>query len=70
MPRRKPIILNLMPSGQLAADTTAYVVLRAYSAANGKRGFEAAVQAWQEHHPNATPEEGATAVANIICNHM
>jgi hypothetical protein len=67
MPRSRPISLNVITD---EATNIANVVLQAYPAANGKSAFEAAVQAWLELHPKATSNDGATAVANIICHHM
>ena len=30
--------------------------------------FTVAVRAWRDHHPDASPEEAAPAVATILCN--
>jgi hypothetical protein len=51
-------------------EATANVVLKAYTAARDQKAFDAAVQVWRERHPNANPEEGAAAVASIICNSL
>lgn len=67
MLRSRPISLNMIPDE--AADI-AHVVLQAYTAANGKGAFEAAVQAWLELHPKASSQDGAAAVASIICHKM
>ena len=66
MPRARPISLNVMPDD----GDTAHVVLQAYRSARDQKAFDAAVQAWREQHPDTTPEQGAKAVAVIICNSL
>ena len=53
----------------------AQIVINAYTAAmaltrNEQKGFDAAVRAWRERNPNASPEEGPPAVATIICHRL
>jgi hypothetical protein len=59
----RPIRLKVIPD-----EATSQLVLNTYTAANGQKAFDAAVQAWLKRHPNATPEEAGAAVATIICN--
>jgi hypothetical protein len=71
---RSPII-SLMPDADLEASNTAHVVLNAYATAktasrDERKAFDAGVRAWRERNPNAAAEEGAAAVASIICNKL
>ena len=45
----------------ITAYTTAMAVTR-----NEQKAFDAAVRAWRERNPNASPEWGPPAVATII----
>jgi hypothetical protein len=72
---RSPISLNVVPDADLEATNTAHVVLNAYTTAktfsrNEKKAFDAGIRAWRERNPNAPTEEGAAAVANIICHKL
>jgi hypothetical protein len=60
-----------MPDAAPEARITVRMVLDTYTAAmtqtqNERRAFHAAAQAWQERNPNASQDDAATAVANII----
>jgi hypothetical protein len=69
----RPIVFDNVPDGELKAANTAVVVLNAYTTAmtftrNERRAFDAALRAWRERNPNASPEQGPPAVATIICH--
>jgi hypothetical protein len=71
MARSRPISLSVLPDTAPEAVNTARVVLATYTTAmtrtqNERRAFHAAAQAWQERNPNASQDDAATAVANII----
>jgi hypothetical protein len=75
MRRNQPISLSVIPDAELEADNLAHVVINAYTAAmtfgrNERKAFEAAIRAWRERNPNASPEEGPPAVATIICHKL
>ena len=70
-----PISPDIIPDEGLETSGTAVVVLNAYSTAmtrvrNEQKAFDAAVLAWLELNPTASPEEGPTAVATIICHKL
>jgi hypothetical protein len=59
----------------LEASNLAQLVINAYTTAvastrDERRAFDAAVRAWRERNPNASPEEGPPAVATIFCHHL
>ena len=69
----RPIGVDNIPDGELTTSNTALIVLNAYTTVmifsrNERRAFDAAVRAWQERNPNASPEAGPPAVASIICH--
>jgi hypothetical protein len=75
MPRMRPISLNVIPDLDLEARNTAQLVLNAYKTTmvfshNEKKAFNAAVRAWRERNPNASPEKGPATVASIICHKL
>lgn len=75
MQRSRSINLDVMLDEDLEASNLAQMVIDAYSTAmavtrNEQKAFNSAVRAWQERNPNASPEEGQTAVATIICHKL
>jgi hypothetical protein len=75
MQRNRPISLNVLPDEDLEASNLAQMVINAYTIAmsltrNEQKGFDAAVRAWRERYPNASPEQGPPAVATIICERL
>lgn len=71
MQRNPHISLNVMPDEELEASNLAQMVITAYTTAmavtrNEQKAFDAAVRAWRERNPNASPEWGPPAVATII----
>jgi hypothetical protein len=75
MARHRPISLNILPDEKLEVGTLAELVLDAYTSAmavtrDDRRAFDAAVSAWRERNPKASPEQGRPAVAMIICHKL
>lgn len=69
--QRAPISDKVLPDDALEASNLTQLVINAYTTARAftrdeRRAFEAAVRAWRERNPNASPEEGPPAVATII----
>lgn len=69
--RNQPISLNVLPDEELEATNLAQMVFNAYTmtmtlSRNEQMAFDSAVRAWRAHNPNASPDDGATAVATII----
>ena len=69
--QRAPTSGKLLPDDALEASNLTQLVINAYTTArvftrDERRAFEAAVRAWRERNPNASPEEGPPAVATII----
>ena len=74
---------SLLPSGMASVGSLNFatddssgndqLVLDAYTNAmrspqHRQDAFKVAVRAWRDHHPDASPEEAAPAVATILCN--
>jgi hypothetical protein len=75
MQRNLPISLNVIPDEDLEATNLAQTVINAYAIAmavtrNEQKAFDSAVRAWRERNPDASIEEGQTAVATIICHKL
>ena len=65
--------IGLVPGKNSETASLAQLVTDAYTTAmtltrNERRAFDAAVRAWRERNPNASPEQGPPAVATIICH--
>jgi hypothetical protein len=72
---QRPIGLGLSADEDLEACNLAKLVINAYTTAmlftrDERRAFEAAVRAWRERNPFASPEQGPPAVAPIICHKL
>jgi hypothetical protein len=67
----RPLSFDVISDGELKASNTAVVVLNAYTitmalSRDERKAFDAAVRAWRERNPVASPEEGPPAVATSI----
>jgi hypothetical protein len=74
MQRNWPISLNVRPDVEYEGNLT-QTVITAYTMAmilsrNERMAFDSAVRAWRARNPNASSEDGATAVASIICHKL
>jgi hypothetical protein len=72
MSRLRLQVLNVKRHEMSAASHTSAAVLDAYTTAmtlswDTQKAFDAAVWAWRERNPTASPEEAPPAVATIIC---
>ena len=71
----RPIDFSTIPDDELKVANTSVLVLNAYITAmtlgrDERKAFDAAVRAWRERNPNASPEQGPPAVATIICHNL
>lgn len=67
----RPLSADTIPDGELKTANTQVVVLNAYATSmtllhDGKKAFEAAIRAWRERNPAASPEDARTAVVSIL----
>ena len=67
--------LKLSPREDLETRDLAKLVINTYTRTmtftrDERKAFEAAVRAWREHNPTASPEQGPPAVATIICHRL
>lgn len=75
MQRNPGTTLNDLSDEDLAASNLTQLVINAYTMAmsfthDEHKAFDAAMRAWQERNPHASPEQGPPAVATIICHNL
>jgi hypothetical protein len=75
MQRNRATDLNVLADEDLAASNLAQLVINAYTMAmsfthDEHKAFDAAMRAWRERNPNASPDQGPPAVAAIICHNL